>query len=112
MAENKKNTSNTSSKKSAKSNNAERNIQIFSVLLMVSGVLAIASIISYSSADEATIERLSFLDVLRIPFDEQVKAQASLIQNYLGLLGALVSNFFVNSTVDRKSTRLNSSHRT
>ena len=98
MAEKTKNTLNSSSKKTAKQNNPERKKQIFAILLMMVGLLAGASIVSYANADESTIERLTLLDVLRIPFDDQVKLQASLIHNHLGLLGAIVADFFVNST--------------
>ena len=66
---------------------------------MVVGLIILLSIFSYSTQDEAVLEKVSFVDIFRLPFNAQVKALASDLKNNLGLFGALVANFFVNSTI-------------
>ncbi len=63
----------------------------------------VLSVISYSSADEAILDQLTFLDIFRLPFDEHIREMASQLHNRLGLFGALVADFFVNSTVGYSS---------
>ncbi len=87
------------SKKSAKQNNSGHRIQISAVLIIVVGIFILLSIFSYSAADEAPLDKLSFVDIFRLPFNEQVKAQTAQLHNRLGLIGALVSDFFVNFTI-------------
>ena len=66
---------------------------------MVVGVLSALSILSYSKDDETAIENLSMLDVARLPFDAEISARADLVQNRLGIVGALTGDFFINSTI-------------
>jgi DNA segregation ATPase FtsK/SpoIIIE, S-DNA-T family len=90
---------NGSTKKSGKKGSFNHKRQIFSILLIVAGLLIALSIFGYSIEDEALTDHVSTLDVFRLPFDESVKAIASKIHNPLGLIGALVSGFFVNATL-------------
>src|SRR5947208_14489045 len=98
MAENRQfsNASKPAAKKAEQQRRRDRRLQIASVVLMVCGLLASMSIISYSQSDEAPLDRLSFIDIVRFPFDAAVKAQAGGIQNRLGLIGALDSNSVIN----------------
>ena len=73
--------------------------QIFALLIIVGGVLIVLSIFSYTKMDEPTVDKLSFIDIFRVPFDSGAKAKVDLLHNHLGLVGALISNFFINSTV-------------
>jgi DNA segregation ATPase FtsK/SpoIIIE, S-DNA-T family len=90
---------NGSSKKSGKGKSFNHKRQIFSILLIVAGLLIALSIVYYSSDDEALTDHVTALDVFRLPFDESVKAIASTISNPLGLVGAIISGFFVRSTL-------------
>jgi S-DNA-T family DNA segregation ATPase FtsK/SpoIIIE len=90
---------NGSSKKSGKGASLNHKRQIFSILLIVAGLVIALSIFFYSTDDEALTDHVSTLDVLRLPFDASVKAIASQIHNPLGLVGAMVSGFFVNATL-------------
>lgn len=74
-------------------------VQVLSIVLIAIGMLVALSIIFYSPDDEALIEQITLLDVFRIPFDDSVKAIAAQIQNNLGLVGAIVADFFITSTV-------------
>ena len=87
------------SKKSDRRLSFERKKQILAIIMMLLGLLSSLSIVYYSRGDESTVEKITVLDVLRVPFDDAIKARASEIQNHLGLLGALIADFFVNTTV-------------
>ena len=97
MAESKKN--NSPSKKGKSRNSPERRRHILLIIVMVAGLLALLSLVGYSDTDEAVLEQLSLVDVVRIPFVEAVRVQAEGIHNRLGLLGAFIANFFINDTV-------------
>jgi S-DNA-T family DNA segregation ATPase FtsK/SpoIIIE len=99
MPERTKHTQQSLSRTARRQQTKERRLQIAAIVLMVGGILIGLSIVFYSPLDEAPLEHVTLLDVLRLPFDESVKAIAVQIQNNLGLLGALVSNFFINKTV-------------
>ncbi|MFI5252048.1 MAG: DNA translocase FtsK [Bacteroidota bacterium] len=88
-------TSNRSEKKKALNHKP----QILSVLLIIAGVLIGLAIFFYSAEDEALTDHVSALDVFRLPFDDAVKSIAANIHNPLGLVGALISGFFVNATL-------------
>lgn len=88
-----------SSRKSQRQQAAERRLQIVAILLIVAGVLIGLSIIFHSPQDEVLIENVTLLDVFRVPFDSAMKEIAHHIHNLLGLMGALVSDFFINKTV-------------
>lgn len=90
---------NQASKKSDRRISLERKKQIFAIIMMVLGLLSALSIIYYSREDESTVEKITLLDALRVPFDEAVKARAGQIQNHLGLFGGLIGDFFINTTV-------------
>lgn len=70
---------------------------------MVFGILSTLSILFYSKEDEQILDQISVLDVFRIPFDAGVRALSSGIHNQLRLFGALVSDFFINSTIGYSS---------
>ncbi len=86
-------------KKSTSKQSSERRKQIVLVILMVVGVLVMLAVLSYAKHDEVITSTLSFVDVLRIPFDDHIRAQADLIHNRFGLLGALIADVCVNNTI-------------
>ncbi len=87
------------SKRSQTQRTSERRKHIIAIVCMVIGLIVVLSIFSYTNEDEAILEKLSFVDVFRLAFNDEVKALASELHNHLGLFGALVANFFVNSTI-------------
>lgn len=86
-------------RKSTKNGSPERNRQIAAILLIVAGIIIALSILFYAAEDEAITDRVTLLSLFRLPFDNELKTIASHVQNPLGLLGAIVSEFFVNATV-------------
>ena len=72
---------------------------IIAIIIIITGVLMLLSILSYSQADDAVLEHLSLIDVFRLPFNNDVKILASELQNKLGLLGAIIADFFVLGTI-------------
>ncbi len=89
----------SSSKKSAGQRNTERRRYLFAFISILVGILMMLSILSYSPSDETVLEHLSFVDVFRLPFNDDVKALAGELHNTLGLFGALTANFFVLGTI-------------
>ena len=82
----------------SKKNSSQRK-QIFSFLIIVFGVMTLLSMVSYSPADEANGE-IKLTDLYKVFVNDpmlQLKAEST--SNWLGLFGAILSNFLINSTV-------------
>ena len=74
-----------------------RQISAFIALLL--SFLLFLSLISYSSSDQASGE-ISFSDLWKVfSNDETIHIKAAHTQNWLGLLGAIISNWLINSTI-------------
>ncbi len=99
MAERAKHTLTQPQKKQQREKSRERRRQIAAVLLAVSGLIALLSILSYSTADEHLLDRLGGFDVVRALYNADVKAQMAQLHNKLGFIGSLLANFFVVSTI-------------
>lgn len=83
---------------SAKKNSQQRK-QVLSFLVIVLGVMALLSMVSYSSGDEANGE-IRFADLYKVfTNDPLIQQKSELTTNWLGLFGAILSNFLINSTV-------------
>lgn len=67
--------------------------QLLGFLILLFGVLIGLALISYSDKDQATLEKLSFIDVFR----REAYSAVNVTFNWLGIAGAYVSNFFINS---------------
>ncbi|MFQ5797839.1 MAG: DNA translocase FtsK 4TM domain-containing protein [Bacteroidota bacterium] len=77
---------------------AERKKQIVAILLIVLALLSFLSIVSYSPADEASADvRLSDLYKV-LTGDELIRQKAESTHNWLGLVGAIISNFLINGS--------------
>ncbi|MBI5477038.1 MAG: DNA translocase FtsK 4TM domain-containing protein [Ignavibacteriales bacterium] len=98
MADSGKQLSVSGSKKSRAKRTAERRKHIVAIVGIVIGLLMILSILGFSYSDEAILDKLSFVDIFRLPFNDSVKSLAAGIENWLGLSGALTANFLINST--------------
>ena len=67
--------------------------QILGFLLTVFGILLTLSVFSYSDKDQATLERLQFIDIFR----KESYSKVFVTLNWLGIAGAYVSDYFVNN---------------
>ncbi|HMQ69830.1 MAG TPA: DNA translocase FtsK [Ignavibacteria bacterium] len=67
--------------------------QLLGFLILLFGVLIFLALISYSDKDQATLEKLSLIDVFR----REAYSAVNVTFNWLGIAGAYVSNFFINS---------------
>jgi S-DNA-T family DNA segregation ATPase FtsK/SpoIIIE len=73
--------------------------QIWALLGIVTSLMLLLSIISYSAADQASGE-ISLGDLWKIfSNDELILLKAERTENWLGLLGAIISSWFINSTI-------------
>jgi S-DNA-T family DNA segregation ATPase FtsK/SpoIIIE len=72
---------------------------IFAILLMAAGLLLLLALISYDPADEATAS-IHASDLFNVfTGDAAARAKADTTRNWLGLVGAVMSDFFVTSTI-------------
>ncbi len=77
----------------------QRQIRIISITLMLFAVLLLIALISYTSKDEANAE-LTMHDISGIfRGDESIRAKVDTTQNWLGLVGAVLSNILYNYTI-------------
>lgn len=67
--------------------------QLLGFLLFVFGLLLGLAIISFSDKDQATLERLNLLDIFR----KEAYSKVYVTLNWLGIAGAYISNFFVDT---------------
>jgi len=73
-------------------------LRIISVLIFLFSLLVILTILSYTRQDIA-VSSISFNDLFRIiQKDPVILARQSITQNWLGLLGAYISNALINGT--------------
>ncbi len=95
MAEAKETTEKNGKKKQKKSLRSE----VINFSLIVISILVSLSIFSYSPADDATSE-IGLFDTFKLLLgDESIRSKADTIHNWLGIFGAYIANFFVNSTL-------------
>ena len=73
--------------------------QIGALVGILASLMLLLSIISYSAIDQASGE-ISLWDIWKVfSNDETILLKAERTQNWLGLFGAVVSNWFINSTI-------------
>lgn len=73
--------------------------QIWALIGILSSLMLLLSILSYSAADQASGE-ISIGDLWKIfSNDELILLKAERTENWLGLLGAIISSWFINSTI-------------
>ena len=73
--------------------------EVINFSLIIISILISLSIVSYSPADDANSE-IGFFDMFKLFLgDEALRAKADTIHNWLGIFGAYIANFFVNSTL-------------
>ncbi len=95
----KKRISKTSPKNKPNKVSVEKKMKLFGFFLIVFALLAFLSILSYSKYDEANLS-LGFADLFNIfSSNPETVSRYSSVHNWLGILGAYISSFFINSTV-------------
>jgi S-DNA-T family DNA segregation ATPase FtsK/SpoIIIE len=84
---------------SSKKRSPHHRRQIGAFIGILASIMLLLSILSYSAIDQASGE-ISLWDLLKVfSNDEAILMKAERTQNWLGLLGAVVSNWFINSTI-------------
>ncbi len=82
-----------------KRKNPDRRRQVWSFLGILFSFMLLLSLVSYTPADQAN-GQVRIVDLWKVLTpDEALQAQADRTQNLLGLLGAVLSNWFINSTI-------------
>jgi S-DNA-T family DNA segregation ATPase FtsK/SpoIIIE len=72
---------------------------IFAILLMAAGLLLLLALVSYDPVDEASAS-IQLSDLFNVfTGDPAARAKADTTRNWLGLVGAVISDFFVTSTI-------------
>ncbi len=93
---------NSASKKSEREKKPKRSLraEVANFSLIVISILAGLSIVSYSPADDAIAEKISFLGIFKFFIgDESMRAMADMIHNWLGIFGAYIACFLVTKTL-------------
>ena len=78
---------------------ARRKQSIIAVLLMAAALLLFLALVSYTPGDEASADVRSSDLVKVFSGDPQIQAKADTAQNWLGLVGAIISDFLIKSTI-------------
>ncbi|HET9135494.1 MAG TPA: DNA translocase FtsK 4TM domain-containing protein, partial [Candidatus Kapabacteria bacterium] len=74
--------------------------QSLGVILVVMAVFILLAIISYSAQDAAQAEtHITDLPAIFLRSDPVVNANADTVHNWVGLVGAMIANFFINKTI-------------
>lgn len=95
----KKRTKKTSAQSKSKEVSVEKKKKLFGFFLIIFSLLTFLSILSYSRYDEANLS-LGFTDLLNVfSSNPETISRYSSIHNWLGILGAYISSFFINSTI-------------
>lgn len=78
---------------------SERRRQVISFLGILVSFMLLLSLVSYSVSDQASGD-IKAADLWKVfTNDELVQAKVARTENWLGLLGALISNWLINSTI-------------
>ncbi len=97
MAEEKETQEKNGKKKKQQKKSLRTEVVNFSLIIV--SILVGLSILSFSPADDARSE-IGFFDTFKLLLgDESVRSKADTIHNWLGIFGAYIANFFVNSTL-------------
>lgn len=81
-----------------KQKTGSRRKQIVAIFLLMLSVLLLLCVVTYTAEDEVAAD-LSLGDLLQIPLQQDVKEKAALVQNPLGLIGAIVAHALINGTI-------------
>lgn len=77
----------------------DRRIAILAILMIAAAVLLSIALVSHDPADEANAD-IRATDLLKVfTGDALARAKADTTHNWLGLIGAVISDFFIKSTI-------------
>lgn len=86
--------------KAKKPDTSVKQRQTLGVLLIMCAILITLSVISYSPLDAPQAEtRMGDLPAVFTRSDPVVNAHADTVQNWLGLIGSMMADFFINKTI-------------
>jgi S-DNA-T family DNA segregation ATPase FtsK/SpoIIIE len=86
-------------RREGKKSSPDRRKAILAILMMAASLLIFVALVSYDSADEANAD-VRAEDLLKVfTGDAQIRARADTTHNWLGLIGAILSDFFIKSTI-------------
>lgn len=99
MAPQTRNQTERQSRRKSPARKQERKVSVLAILLVVCAVLVFIALVSYDAADEGNAD-IKVTDLFgAFTGDAVVKAKADTAQNWLGLVGAIISDFLIKSTV-------------
>ena len=85
--------------RTARNSVSPQKTSVIAILLIAAALLIFLSLISYDPNDEASAD-IHFTDLFKVfTGDELVRAKADTARNWLGLGGAVISDFLVKSTI-------------
>ncbi len=85
--------------RSSSKQGSTRKTSIFALLLMAFAILIFLALVSYDASDEANAD-LRITDIYKVfTADPIVKAKADTAHNWLGLVGSMISEFLIKSTI-------------
>jgi S-DNA-T family DNA segregation ATPase FtsK/SpoIIIE len=88
-----------SRQREGKKPSADRRTAILALLLMAAAILIFLALVSYDAADEANAD-IHAADLLKVfTGDSAARAKADTAHNWLGLGGAILSDFLIKSTI-------------
>lgn len=86
-------------KETQRKKNPDRRRQIWAFLGILFSFMLLLSMVSYTPADQAAAQ-VRIVDLWKVVWpDEAMKEKADVTQNLLGPLGAILSSWFINSTI-------------
>lgn len=86
-------------KRGSQRGTAARRQSILALLMMAVALLVFLALVSYDAGDEASAD-VHFSDLIKVfSGDPQAQAKADTAHNWLGLVGAILSDFLIKSTV-------------
>jgi DNA segregation ATPase FtsK/SpoIIIE, S-DNA-T family len=92
-------TGSADAKRGVSRSSSDRRQSIVSLLILAAALLVFLALVSYDASDEAAAD-VRFSDLLKVfSGDPQIQAKADTAHNWLGLVGAIISDFLIKSTI-------------
>lgn len=89
----------SAARRGAARDTSRRKVTVIAILMMAASVLIFLALVSYDAGDEANAD-IHISDLFKVfTSDPLVKAKADTAHNWLGLIGAIISDFLIKSTI-------------
>ncbi len=99
VQQNRNRTDASSSRRVTGSERGHRKTAVIALLMMAAAILVFLALVSYDAGDEANAD-IRMTDLFKVfTGDPVVKAKADTAHNWLGLVGAIISEFLIKSTL-------------